>query len=213
MASRKAAPAKADWRTVFRQSIARSLVIAAAVALGLFTLFLTLALVTYDSTDAALNTAAHGTAANWMGGAGAWFADLGLSIGGAPIVLLLPLLGVIAWRLWTGEAQPYWPRQLAYSFIGILLVGLGAELWSPATNAPMPAGWGGIIALLIGGAVAPLFAQAGEPAAALIRFATILLLVGLGLWLAWRALRLEKGWASRFKLPAAEGSSRVIEPA
>ena len=117
-----------------------------------------------------------------------------------------------AWRLWTGEAQPYWPRQLAYSFIGILLVGLGAELWSPATNAPLPAGWGGIIALLIGGAVAPLFAQAGEPAAALIRFATILLLVGLGLWLAWRALRLEKGWASRFRLPAA-ASSRIVEPA
>ena len=35
MASRKAAPVKADWRTVFRQSIARSLVIAAAV-LGWF---------------------------------------------------------------------------------------------------------------------------------------------------------------------------------
>ena len=213
MASRKAPPAKADWRTVFRQSIARSLVIAGAVALGLFTLFLTLALVTYDSTDAALNTAAHGTAANWMGGAGAWFADLGLSIGGAGIALLLPLLGIMAWRLWSGEAQPYWPRQLAYSFIGILLVGLGAELWAPATNAPMPAGWGGIIALLIGGAIAPLFAQAGEPAAALIRFATILLFVGLGLLLAWRALRLEKGWASRFKLPAAEGASRIVEPA
>src|SRR3546814_18305328 len=80
MASRKAAATKADWRTVFRQSIARSLVIAAAVALGLFTLFLALALITYDSTDAALNTAPHGTAANWMGSAGAWFADLGLSI-------------------------------------------------------------------------------------------------------------------------------------
>ena len=212
MASRKAAPVKADWRTVFRQSIARSLVIAAAVALGLFTVFLTLALITYDSTDAALNTAAHGTAANWMGSPGAWFADLGLLIGGAPIVLLLPLLGIIAWRLWTGEEQPYWPRQLAYSFVGILLVGLGAELWSPATNAPMPAGWGGIIALLVGGAIAPLFAQAGEPAAALIRFATILLLIVVGLWLAWRALRLEKGWASRFKLPAAEGS-RIVEPA
>ena len=138
MASRKAAPVKADWRTVFRQSIARSLVIAAAVALGLFTLFLTLALVTYDSTDAALNTAAHGTAANWMGGAGAWFADLGLSIGGVAIVLFLPLLGIIAWRLWAGEPQPWWPRQLAYCFTGILLVGLGTELWSPATSAPMP---------------------------------------------------------------------------
>ena len=76
MASRKAAPVKADWRTVFRASIARSLVIAAAALLALFTLFLALALLTYDSTDAALNTAAQGTAANWMGNAGAWFADL-----------------------------------------------------------------------------------------------------------------------------------------
>ena len=146
-----------------------------------------------------------------MGSIGAWFADLGLSIGGVGIALLVPLLGLLAWRLWLGEPQPYWPRQLAYSFVGILLVGLGAELWSPATSAPMPAGWGGIIALLIGGAITPLFAAAGEPAAALIRFATILLLVTIGLWLAWRALRLEKGWASRFRLPAAE-RSRIAEP-
>src|SRR3546814_20515569 len=78
MASRRAATAKADWRTVFRQSIARSLVIAAAAALGLFTLFLTLAFLTHDGTDAAIHTAAGGNPANWMGAAGAWFADLGL---------------------------------------------------------------------------------------------------------------------------------------
>ncbi len=212
MASRKPIAAKADWRTIFRQSIARSLVIAAAALLAAFTLFLTLAFVTYDSTDAALNTAANGNAANWMGAPGAWFADLGLSIGGAPVVLLLPLLGVMAWRLWVGEPQPYWLRQLAYSFIGILLVGLGAELWAPASGAPMPAGWGGIIALVVGGAITPLFAFAGEPGAALARFAAIVVLVLLGLWLAFRALRLEKGWASRLKLPAAT-SSRVVEPA
>ncbi len=212
MASRKPIAAKADWRTVFRQSIARSLVIASAVALGLFTLFLTLALLTYDSTDAALNTAADGSAANWMGSAGAWFADFGLSIGGAPIALLLPLLGIIAWRLWVAEPQPYWPRQLAYSFAGILLVGLGAELWAPASGAPLPAGWGGIIALVLGSAITPWFALAGDPAAALIRIATILVLIGLGLWLTWRALRLEKGWSAKLRLPAPEGG-RIVEPA
>lgn len=212
MASRKPVAGKADWRTIFRQSIARSLVIAAAVGLAAFTIFLTLAFLTYDSTDAALNTAANGNAANWMGGPGAWFADLGLSIGGAPIVLLLPLLGIMAWRLWSGEPQPFWPRQLAYSFAGILLVGLGAELWAPANGAPMPAGWGGIIALVVGGAVAPLFELAGDPVAALARFGTILLLVGIGLWLAFRALRLEKGWASRLRLPAVEGG-RIVDPA
>ena len=205
MASRRAINAKADWRTVFRQSIARSLIIAAAALLALFTLFLTLALATYDSTDESLNTAAGGDAANWMGGAGARFADLGLLIGGLPVVLLLPLLAIFAWRLWTGVAQPYWLRQLAYCFAGILLIGLGAELLAPASGAAMPAGWGGIIAMVAGGAIAPWFALAGDPAAALIRFGAILLLTLLGLWFAWRALRLEKGWSHRLRLPAAEG--------
>src|SRR3546814_8516250 len=111
MASRRAATAKADWRTVFRQSIARSLVIAAAAALGLFTLFLTLAFLTHDVTDAAIHTAAGGNPANWMGAAGAWFADLGLLFGGVTIVMLLPRFGVMAWRLWAATAQPSWKRQ------------------------------------------------------------------------------------------------------
>lgn len=212
MASRKAAPGKADWRTVFRQSIARSLVIAAAALLGLFTLFLTLAFLTYDATDSAFNTAAGGSPTNLMGGAGARFADMGLFIGGAPIVLLIPLLGLFAWRLWTGAPQPYWLRQLIYAFVGILLVGLGAQLLMQDSNAQLPAGWGGIIALIVGGAIDPPLTRIGDPAAALIRIAAILLLVGIGLWLAYRALRLEKGWAARLKLPAVEGS-RVVEPA
>jgi S-DNA-T family DNA segregation ATPase FtsK/SpoIIIE len=212
MASRKAAPGKADWRSVFRQSIARSLVIAAAALLGLFTLFLTLAFITYDATDSAFNTAAGGSPTNLMGGVGARFADMGLFIGGAPIVLLIPLLGLFAWRLWTAAPQPYWLRQLIHAFIGILLVGLGAQLLMQDSNAQLPAGWGGIIALILGGAIDPPLTRIGDPAAALIRIAAILLLVGIGLWLAYRALRLEKGWASRLKLPAAE-SNRVVEPA
>jgi DNA segregation ATPase FtsK/SpoIIIE, S-DNA-T family len=211
MASRKATTKKADWRTIFRQSIARSLVLVAAVALGGFTLFLTLALLTHNSNDPSVNTSAGGSPANWMGHAGAWFADMGLFIGGAPIALLLPLLGLLSWRLWTGTPQPYWKRQLAFAFVAILLVGLAAQLWASESNAPLPAGWGGILALMIGSSLAPLFDSAGEPAAALIRFATILLLAGFGLWLGWRALRLEKGWWARFHLPAAKGS-RPAEP-
>jgi DNA segregation ATPase FtsK/SpoIIIE, S-DNA-T family len=213
MASRKPVAAKADWRTVFRASIARSLVIAAAVALGAFTLFLTLALLTYHRTDPSIHTAAASSdVGNWMGLPGASVSAFLFGVGGLPTILLVPLLGLFAWRLWTGEAQPYWKRQLAYIFAAILLVGLGAQLWAPGSNAALPAGLGGILTLLIGGAVDPLFARLGDPAAALVRFAAILLLVGVGLWLAWRALRLEPGWWARFRLPAAE-TSRVVAPA
>lgn len=210
MASRKPIAAKADWRTVFRASIARAMVIAAAGALGLFTLFLTLALLTHDSTDAAIHTAAGAAPSNWMGSTGAWFADFLLFVGGAAIILLLPLLGILSWRLWVAAPQPYWKRQIAFVFAGILLAGLGAQLWAPDSNAPLPAGWGGIIALIVGSAIDPLFERAGDPAAALIRFATIVTLICVGLWFAWRALRLEPGWWSRFKLPAAEGARALI---
>src|SRR3546814_15881216 len=118
MASRKTATAKADWRTVFRQSIARSLVIAAAAALGLFTLFLALALITYHSTDPSLNDAS-GSTANLKGRPGASLVELGFLIAGLPIALVLPLLAIMSWRLWTANPQPYWKRQLAYCVAGI----------------------------------------------------------------------------------------------
>ncbi len=135
-----------------------------------------------------------------------------LGVGGVATILLVPLLGLVAWRLWTGEAQPYWKRQLAYVFAAILLIGLGAQLWAPDSNIPLPAGLGGILTLLVGGAIDPWFDRIPEPGAALVRFAAILLLIGTGLWLAWRALRLEPGWWSRLRLPAAE-RGRVVAPA
>src|SRR3546814_9545745 len=73
MASRRAATTKADWRTLFRQSTARSLLIVGAVALGLFTLFLTVAFLTHDGPDAAINTAPRDNPAHTLGIAGTWF--------------------------------------------------------------------------------------------------------------------------------------------
>ena len=186
---------RVDWRTTFRQSIARISWLAAAVLLFGFTVFLLLALVTYDSTDDAINTAAGSAITNWMGAAGATVADAVLFIGGIGSVLLVPLLAVFAVRMWRGEDQPRWKRQLVLLLGGALLLGLAAELWSPAGNAALPAGWGGIAALVIGREVAPLFGLIVPPGAALLRFAAILLLVGLGLWLAGRALALPRGWA------------------
>src|SRR3546814_8230916 len=148
-----------------------------------------------------------------MGRRGASRVGLGLLIAGLPIALVLPLLAIMSWRLWTANPQPYWKRQLAYCFAGILLVATGMQLWAQDEKTPFTAGFGGVFAQALGLRVLdPLIERAGDPAAALIRIAAILLLVGIGLWLAYRALRLDKGWASRFKLPAVEGG-RVAEPA
>jgi DNA segregation ATPase FtsK/SpoIIIE, S-DNA-T family len=196
MAGGRAQTRNVDWRTTFRQSLSRISLLAAAVLLFAFTLFLLLALLTYDSNDAALHTAAAGVQGNWMGSAGAWLADFLLFVGGIGTVLLVPLVAIFAVRLWRGDEQPRWKRQIVQLLGGALLIGLAAELWSPASNAVLPAGWGGIAALLAGREIAPLFELAGEPAAALLRVGVILILALVGLWLGWRALGLPKGLLS-----------------
>ncbi len=228
MASQRAQMTRVDWRTTFRQSLSRISWLAAAVLMFALSLFLLLALVTYDATDAALHTAAGGAQANWMGGAGAWAADFLLFVGGIGMVLLIPLTGLLAARMWRGDALGAWRRQLAMVLTAALLIGLGAELWSSAgTNSTLPAGWGGIVALLLGREIAPLFDLVADPGAALLRFAVILLLIGLGLWLAWRALGLAAlvqrraddmrpaAYTADDAAPAAKGPSlvaKVIRP-
>lgn len=200
MASRKPVAKKADWRIVFRQSVARTVVIGAALALGLFTLFLALSLLTYDSTDAALNTAANGQPNNWMGGSGAWFASLMLFVGGLGSALLVPLLGMMAWRLWTLKPQKTWKRQFATMFVAILLIGIGLHLWTADGSSSFAAGAGGILALVLGNAIMPIFHVVSDPGGAILRFSAIFLLIGVGLLMAYRALHLEKGWASALRM-------------
>src|SRR3546814_17188802 len=111
----------------------------------------------------------------------------------------------MAWRLWVATPQPYWKRQLIAVCVAITLIGLGAQLWAPDSDAPLPAGRGGIVPLILGNAVAPLFDRAGEPATALLRIGAILILHGSGLWLDWRTLRRDPVLHKRFPLPAAQG--------
>ncbi len=201
MASRKPVAQKADWRIVFRQSIKRSLVIGAAMALALFTLFLTLSLLTYDSTDAALNTAANGHPNNWMGSSGAWAASFLLFIGGLGSFLLLPMLGLMSWRLWTQKDQSGWKRQWVIMFIAILCMGIGLHLWTAdSASSSFAAGSGGILALVLGNAIMPVFQLISDPTSAILRFSAIFLCIGMGIYLGYRAFNLEKGWAAALRL-------------
>ncbi|MEY4268992.1 MAG: translocase FtsK [Pseudomonadota bacterium] len=184
---------------MFRQSLSRMSVLAAAAVLALVTLFVGLALVSHTGTDPALHTAAGGPYANWMGSGGAWIADALYFVGGIGVLLLAPLGAVFAWRLWQGAAQPLWKRQLLVAVIAILLIGLAAELWAPDSNVAMPAGWGGIVALVAGRALTGAMALLAEPWAAIVRIGAILALLIVGLMLAWRSLRIDRPFWSLFQ--------------
>ena len=79
------------WRETVKAGAARSRALFGGIALGLATLLLTLALVSFRSGDPSLNTASAGPPKNLLGGGGAVVADLMLTAAGPVIVLLMPL--------------------------------------------------------------------------------------------------------------------------
>jgi len=148
-----------NWRQMIRASLIRSGALFGAAALGLFGLFFGLAVLSYSAGDAAFNSAAADVQHNWMGQSGAYFADAMLFLFGIPAIFLLPLILVFARRLWRGVPQPQWKRQLSLCLIGMLLIGFGMAYWQHGSYVELPAGWGGLIALLLGNAASALMSQ------------------------------------------------------
>jgi S-DNA-T family DNA segregation ATPase FtsK/SpoIIIE len=81
MASRAPAKGNADWRNMLKRSVMRAGQMTGAIALGLLTLFIALALLSYHESDPSMNTAAGGVVENVMGTPGAWTAGLLLVAG------------------------------------------------------------------------------------------------------------------------------------
>lgn len=191
MASHSADRPENILQTILQRSIARTagLIWAAMIAGGVG--FLALALATYDPRDRALHTAAADTS-NWLGGAGALAAEHMLLIGGVGAALLLPLGAMLAWRLWYAKPQPHWKRQILLMVVGIILIGTAMQLSAPGSRLDLPAGWGGVIALLLAPALRNLFALADPIMLAPLRWSTVVILVGLGTMSAWRSFGLPK---------------------
>ncbi len=173
----------ADWRAAFRRSLARAGQLAGAAVLGVATLFLGLALVSYTQTDPSFSTAAGGEVANWMGAPGAYAADGALFLFGLVAVLLLPMLYAFASKLWRdaeAEETPRggrWWRTLGVLVLAMVLLGTALSLltrdWSALPDS-LPASYGGLFGLLGAGAIEALAGRLPEAA----RFWTVL---GLGL--------------------------------
>ncbi len=181
-----------QWRDLMRQAIVRSGALITAAVIALFAVFYGLALVSYRPDDAAFNSAAASTTYNFMGQPGAYFADAALFLLGLPAIFLLPLMLVYARRLWRDIAQPRWKRQLIICLIGGMLIGFALTYWQVGSDNGLPAGLGGIGALMLSNGASHLAAMIDGDWRA---FANFVLIAGsflLGLYLVIRSLELEK---------------------
>lgn len=201
--------ARVNWRAALRRSLRRASEIAGALGLMAAMVFLGLALISYTQTDPSASTAAGGPVQNWMGLPGAWFAERALFLFGPVSALFLPLLYVMARKLWRlveeedeelEHTDHRWWRPIALLLLAMTLLATVLTLVIER-SASFPAGWGGIAGLFGADAILALAAQLPEGG----RFWAIL---GLGLAclaggaiLAGRVFAID--WGSLFTLPSA----------
>ncbi|WP_313802802.1 FtsK/SpoIIIE family DNA translocase [Sphingobium sp.] len=191
MAVSRGAKRTPEWREMLKRSLIRSGALIGSIALILATLFLALALLSYQPSDPSMNTVAGDQVQNIMLAPGAWIADFLLWLFGVPVALVLPLMAITARRLWGDQDMSGWKAQFGKCFAGIVLVGIALALFQTNPLVGLPAGWGGIVALVTARGVMSLTAQA--PAAqGWITGILIVLAVIAGIVLCYRSLALEK---------------------
>jgi DNA segregation ATPase FtsK/SpoIIIE, S-DNA-T family len=157
-------------------------VMLAGLSLAAAALLILLALISYNPADPSLNTRGAGPVTNWLGGAGAWTADLLLSLMGPLAVLLLPLMLLIGLRLVRRSGVGPWRRSLLLTLGGIALFGIAASLLIGGAVNGLPAGWGGGVGLAGGKLVDAALSAIGDPQIAgpfRIAIAVITAFVGL----------------------------------
>ncbi|MDE2434829.1 MAG: DNA translocase FtsK 4TM domain-containing protein [Sphingomonadales bacterium] len=200
--------ARVDWRAGLRRAARRSAEIGGALLLGLGMVFFTLALLSYHQTDPSASTAAAGPALNWMGGAGAWVAERALFLFGPVSVLFLPLMYVMARKLWRlveeedrelPHAAHAWWRPVGLLLFAMALLSTVLSLIVTETRGSFPASFGGISGLLGAGAIRWLASQLPEGG----RFWAILAMgiasLAGGAILAGRVFAID--WGNLFTLP------------
>ncbi|NOU03061.1 MAG: DNA translocase FtsK [Novosphingobium sp.] len=210
--------ARVDWRAAMKRAARRSAEIGGALALLAGMVFLAVALVTYQQTDPAISTAAGGTVENWMGLPGAWAAERALFLFGLVSVLFLPMLYVMARKLWRlieeedqdlPHANHAWWRPVGVLLLAMALIATTISLMID-TDSTLPAGWGGIAGLLGEGAVRWLADQLPQGARVwAILAAGVACLTG-GAILAGLVFAID--WGSLLTLPGLLGRrSRMVE--
>jgi S-DNA-T family DNA segregation ATPase FtsK/SpoIIIE len=181
----------AGWRGQVRRIGQRTGAMVGALAVLGFALLLGFGLASYSPTDPAMMTAAGGPVRNVLGPAGAWGADLLLTLFGLPAVLLIPPLVVVALRLWRGVHPGAWKRALPITILAMLLCDVALSLVHIGLSSSLPAGAGGAIGLGAQSAIDGGLARLQPGWAIGIRIVTVLLLGILGITMALWSLGLD----------------------
>ncbi|MDQ3144243.1 MAG: DNA translocase FtsK 4TM domain-containing protein, partial [Pseudomonadota bacterium] len=188
------------WRDKLADSVRRFARRSAGALLVAASIGLALALITHNSVDPSLSTAAGGPPTNWLGAVGAYSSDFLLLLFGPAAALFLPLIGLSGLRLLRGAEGGRIGRALLVALAGVLLLGLAAALFAGAAVSGLPGGWGGVIGLAGANGLDALVALINNPGVeGPLRLSLMALLAIAGLVLGYLALGLrpeERGWAA-----------------
>ena len=200
------------WREAMRRAATRSTELLVSLGLMIGTVLISLALISYRPSDPAMNTAAAGPAQNWLGQVGAYVSESLLLLFGPLAALFLPLVLVVAFRMWRDADIGRWGRAAAIILAAILLIGSGLTLVAGASVRGVPFGLGGIPGYAGGSAISALLGLIGDEAIARYTgwaVAALLALAGLYVW--YRGLGLhEEERAYLFR--RGESRLRIAEP-
>ncbi|WP_420137898.1 DNA translocase FtsK [Sphingomonas sp.] len=180
-----------NWRGQALRIGQRGGAMLSALAVLAFAMLLAFALASYSPTDPAMMTAAGGPVRNILGPAGAWSADLLLTLFGLPAVLLIPPLVVVALRLWRGVHPGEWKRALPLTILAMLLCDIALALVHIGLLGVLPAGPGGGIGLVGASAIDSGLAMVQPGWAMGIRIAAVLILGIVGVTIALWSLGLD----------------------
>ncbi len=202
------------WREALRRAAARSTALLGSLGLLLVATLIALSLVSYRASDPAFNTAAPGPAQNWLGAPGAYLSEMLLLLFGPLAALYLPLIVLIALRLWRDAPLGRWVRSGLVIAAAIAVIGSGLTVVFGPSQSGLPLGLGGVFGYAGGAALSALIGLIGsEDIARYAGWATAALLSGAGLYLWYRGLGLDEDErALLFRRREKRKTVRIAEP-
>jgi len=199
------------WRETVKAGAARSGQLLAALALYTAAALMAIALASYHSGDPSFNTASGGPALNWLGLPGAWFADIAFMSFGLPVALLLPIVAIVATRVWRGVPVGRWQLMLFLAMLGTGLMATTFTLLSSGAVNALSAGWGGLVGFAGSGALHAAIDLIGNPQAIRWTARGVALLTGLAGVAIWAWSVTIDGGLPRWR-PALPRPSRANRP-